>query len=547
MSYLRLIPVLLATILTAKTLKAEYSGPYYSVDLRDHIEFGTYNNLPTHTIQVAIESRPCHFAGPLNLTTQKPDLNSCDEFGRLVNNPTLKLTREGALGPLGYTEGETFIPTNKRIETRQNVIFSVEFDGPESIYQVSEGVFDARLLLFIHDQNRSEKEIDQYYFRKLVVRTDASKAPLDNPERVSVVGVIKDIPLSETFFHIYTDISERKLILSDTYNNIYKVFPVGVGAFDIRTLPGMDSFVGSMTEELKTGAIITRNSLLNESGDPIHVQMKEERNHPSWYQSRPFLGILDENGTKYKQIGFHYQIDEDKLRRGFISHGCIRVRDKDLYQLAVLVFKGMQYSLPVKVVNTFYRHKDLFDFTKFDHPYPKINTAYKRIIYANKNYLSKTERANVNPDIASIEHSTSFTEVERFEWCRQKGKYHEIRYHGPWASVLGTDCLTRIGKAEGSVIPILNYMNGITFDPPQISEHQTSNISSLLTTGPALDSSQNLCSVSLANSVSIFQQLYGKALTYKDYIDICGCDRFAYELTLRDYRKGKQSYRKYCR
>jgi hypothetical protein len=306
----------------------------------------------------------------------------------------------------------------------------------------------------------------------------------------------------------------------------------------------MDNFVGSMTEELKTQAILAKDAPLNPEGTPYFVPMTEERNTPSWYKGRPFLGILDENGTKYKEIGFHYQIDDDQLKRGFVSHGCVRVRDKDLYQLSALIFNSGQRALPVKVVNSFTIYSELFDLAYLDHPYPKLNSTFKRIIYADRNYVSAEARAQVNPSIIPIPRATDFNEVERYEWCRQNGKYSVLRYHGPWASVLGTDCLTRIATDNRPVNDVINYMLGLSFQGPQIAAHQYTTTSNYSTPTANLT---EICSYNLGLASQVYTQLTSQILTYNKFKDICGCQRLQYELQQRNYKDGWDTFNRICR
>jgi hypothetical protein len=556
MSQIRLKVLLVLSIFTAVfNSQAEYYGPYHSIDLRDHIQFGSYNEMPTHTILTAIENRPCHFLAPKDINTGKPNLNYCDYNLRLKTNPNIKFTRQGAVGPQGYISDETFIPTDKQEWTRTDVIYSVEFDGENSVIKVAEGLYLVKIILFIHDSQRSANVSDQYYFRKLTVKTDASQIPIDNPDRVVIVSIDKDISLSETYFEAFTDIAQRKLVLLDQQNKIKKVFPVGVGALDVRTLPGMDNFIGSMTEELKTKAILTQYLTYDEAGNQVNNQMMQERNSPSWYKGRPFLGILDENGTKYKEIGFHYQIDDDQLRRGFVSHGCIRVRDKDLYQLSTIVFKSTQQAIPIKVVNSFTIYPELFNLAELDHPYPKINGAFKRIIYADKNYVSETARSQVNPSIIGIKKAGDFTEVERFEWCRQNGKYNVLRYIGPWASVLGSDCLTRIATDERDINPFINYMLGLSYEMPAISSHQTttaSNYGSFDNFNTEYNTSVNsnlsqICNYKLKDAATVYKQLTYENLTYNKFAEVCGCPALDFELSRGQYKDGRKTYKRICR
>lgn len=598
MSQIRLQMILLFNLFTAlSSAHAQYNGPYHSIDLRDLAQPGVYPQLPSETILKALETRPCQFLAAKQVGTNRPNLSLCDNYGsRLLSNPNIKFTAEGALGPIGHIVNERFVSTDKQEWTRKDVIFSAEFDGENSVQQISNGVYQSKLILFVHDSQRSSVETNQYYFRRLTVQTNSAILPIDNPDRTTVVSIDADIPVTQTSFEVLTDIVDRKVVLLDRLNNIKKVFPVGVGAFDIRTLPRMDNVIASMTEELKTQAVLTTQPGLGTDGKPYENQMMKERNYPSWYKGRPFLGILDENGTKYKEIGFHYQIDDGELNRGFISHGCIRVRDKDLYQMSALVFSSGQTTLPVKVVNSFSLYSELNGFSYLQHPYKKNNSKYKRIIYADRNYMSDLARSSVNPSIISIRGANDFTEVERFEWCRQNGKYDVIRYHGPWASVLGTDCLTRITTEEKPVDEVLNAMLRLSHHLPQIAPHQlarTSNygsrssdplsdaLNSILSPAnsiptppaqapvgtpaiirtvpiatPQSSSStgqpQNgfnpymICDYSLRTASNLYRNSTGQPLTYSRFAELCGCPMLSAELIAGNYRDGQSTYNKIC-
>lgn len=534
MNYMRLVATYLFISLTAIGFAQAYDGQYEYIDLRDHIAFGTYNNLPTHTIQLAIENRPCEFSAPLNPATQLPITSLC--------NSKVTLTESGALGPQGTVSDEVFYPSQSRIDTRTNTIFSVEFDGPNSVKEIAQGIFEAQIMLFIHDEEQYATS-KNYFFRRMLIQTDSSQLPIDNPERVKVIQVIEDIPLKDTQFAFYTDVLDRKTLMVDKTHNIIKVFPIGVGAFDVRTLTGMDQFIGSMTEELKTNAMIT-----TDFPEGVYGQIQESRNKPGYYRGRPFLGIMDEVGTsstspmKYKQIGYHYQIDDDKLKRGFISHGCIRVRDKDLYQKSILVFSGLFPNIPVKVVNSFSQDSELYSYAYIDHPYTKINSGFKRIIYADKNYLDPAAQNQVSDQIESLSRYTDLSETERYVWCRKKGEAQPIRYHGPWASVLGQDCLTRTQYQNENVQPYIQYILGQTSYAPQISAFK---VSSHKVSEPSVDT-QQICQVSLTSAIQLYPQLTQKILDYKSYVNICGCQRLRQEFNRAKFQNERQIYQQFC-
>ncbi|NQZ19593.1 MAG: hypothetical protein HRT44_10105 [Bdellovibrionales bacterium] len=120
------------------------------------------------------------------------------------------------------------------------------------------------------------------------------------------------------------------------------------------------------------------------------------RIQPSYYRGRPFLAIVDfsqiddpeilENagrgiptnvGSGYRHIGFHYKIDDDGLKRGFESHGCIRLQDRELYMLNSIINHGPRNLTPVEV------KKVLPYYSQIDAVY-KTQEKYEKVVYSSK-------------------------------------------------------------------------------------------------------------------------------------------------------------------
>lgn len=477
------------------------------VDLRDHVKYSTVFSKPAHQVQSDLQKNICLF-----ISTQKSpsNLNSVSDSNC---NPQVKYTFEGALGPEGVDHDPYFELHKTNEETRKNTVLSVEFDGPDFL-TTNNDLTEIKIIMFVHDESQFS-ESNHYYFKRatLVYKADVFK-------QIKNENVI---PLANTQFSFYADIIERKTIMIDSTNQIIKVFPVAVGAFDIRTLTGMDGFVGSMTEELKDDARLY-------VGQPAGLH--QARRDKPMYKDRPFLGIVDHQGKVYKEIAWHYKMAEGEFIRGFVTHGCMRTDDKDLYQMAAIVFSRTQDYVPIKVVTSFESTSELKFLSSIDHPMPKHNEDYFYVAYSSDNYFSKEKLNQVSNHIQRQERLSYMSEAERYVWCIQKNQVTVagaqrvptiLRRHGQWSSSLDEYCLTNIKYSNTSAESILSYMRG--------SETQAPTIEPLQTMKPRIVA--GMCKLSLPEAQILFKTTNpnlenpkDNVLTYRTYISNCGCSRF---------------------
>jgi len=171
------------------------------------------------------------------------------------------------------------------------------------------------------------REGDNIFFRTLFVK----KADFG-----FITVVDKDTPLSTIEFTGTVYLKERLLVLTGKTSQdpsetpIELVYPIGPGALDEGYKFHEDGKIRSLTPEYK-GAKLERKWL----------QMSRER--PSHFQGKPFVRITDPRGG-YTALGFHIK-QTKTLDRSFQSRGCIRMREKDLYELAMIVKYGKQESV----------------------------------------------------------------------------------------------------------------------------------------------------------------------------------------------------------
>ncbi len=515
---------------------ADANTPY--VDLRDIVEFNDEDRELAQMVENKIRSSLCDFISPVvkttinnkhlksyNLAASIHDLN----LDKTKCNTEIQYSETGAVGPNGRPAGNSYKIVESNIETRKNSILSVEFDGLNWKTQINPNKHYINIILFIHDETQ-HLDSKGYYFRKIKLIYNR----IEN--QIIMDSITQDVPLKNTRFSFFTDIVERKTVLWDSINGITKVFPVAVGSLDVRTFDGMDEFVGSMTVEMKSDARIYLNQ---PSG------LYQTRLDPWYYKGRPFLGVMDDSGQKYKEIGYHYKIDEGDLVRGFVTHGCVRVRDKDLYQMEAIVFSGEQDFVPVQIVNSFIKNPDLIQFSSLTHPFPKQDVGFNFLAYAEKDYLSENNLNLVSRNIGSYPNSFRMSEVEQYLWCHQNGIAQPIRYFENWASALDEYCLTKIAHSNQNIIPFIDYILG--------SKNSEAKIEPLRPIEPNLI--EGLCkkSVDLNDAVKIYSEEKNRDLTFGIYVDHCGCQRFKLELgnrifkdTLNNILTAKDVYKNYC-
>ena len=193
---------------------------------------------------------------------------------------------------------------------------------------------------------------------KVSADLSAAKDKVINP------SIDKTTKLSQTKFTVQVSLIELKAKVYDAVSDSTFIYPVGGSAFDDAILPrakgktifASPAFVGSMP---KMAAI-------------------ESRKVPEYYAGKPFLRIVPGNSTA-SLYGFHTTpfdyIDKHKpsenLARGYVSAGCLRLKDDDLSELYQIITYGAAPAVPVEI-------KYQTDWQE-QHPYPIISNGYHSV------------------------------------------------------------------------------------------------------------------------------------------------------------------------
>ncbi len=184
--------------------------------------------------------------------------------------------------------------------------------------------------------------------------------------RVVSREVLETVPLSEVAFHIQVDLYERQLLLeSDSHPGIRSLFPLGVGMFDEGVTQASGSRTRLVTPEF-------RNAFLRKR----HVNPEKEDGF-AW---RPFMPLSDSSGRP-QNIAFHIMPISGRhlsprsriprLQRGFVSNGCMRMRERDVYELFFLFVRGAREAVPTQLL--------LRSGQRWAQPYPQVNNRYSRV------------------------------------------------------------------------------------------------------------------------------------------------------------------------
>ncbi|MGZ3709053.1 MAG: L,D-transpeptidase family protein, partial [Bdellovibrionota bacterium] len=182
-----------------------------------------------------------------------------------------------------------------------------------------------------------------------------------NPRQVLGINASSDLALSKCQFTIRVGLVQRKAILEDEKHSIKKIYPLGVGGFD----EGVKSASGGRTR---------LNTPLFHDGTLRESTAYAARTEPEYYQGKPFMPISTQDGTR-TPISFHIYQD-DTLVRGFISHGCMHLRDRNLQELYTILSRAKRQFIPV---NVSYYIED-----SEDSPYPFNNHEYTYVVNCAK-------------------------------------------------------------------------------------------------------------------------------------------------------------------
>lgn len=240
---------------------------------------------------------------------------------------------------------------NPSRDTLENSVYGVELEAqPRTL---ASGHTELSVIALVREESERTAG-EKFFFQRMTVELSG--------RHVENVTVTERIPLSRTSFTLDLGLYDRRMVLSDASHGITKVYPVDVGSLDFGTAHGDRPHV--LTPMYRDARI--------ESG----ARAIFDRDDPFYFQHMPFLKVIPSNG-RYGGIGIHVQMTR-RLRRGFESHGCTRLRFKDLFELYFLLegARGRR-RIPVNM------HYDLGRGAP-ETPFPRQDDQFNRVMWPHE-------------------------------------------------------------------------------------------------------------------------------------------------------------------
>jgi hypothetical protein len=204
----------------------------------------------------------------------------------------------------------------------------------------------------LHLQGAPDKKLMTSTVRAAAMMTDATNRLFYRvfvmhvntfTHKVTDLALEREVNLADMHFTVNAGLIDRMVVVEDAAHAITLAFPLGVG--------GIDEAVMSPGYRILTpkfhGASLNR------------ATVQPARTDPTYYRARPFMPISTAKGSE-TAIAFHITILDDSvakqyglnyLQRGFESHGCMRMREKDLMEFFAIVMNGADDKIPVDVDN----------------------------------------------------------------------------------------------------------------------------------------------------------------------------------------------------
>jgi hypothetical protein len=148
---------------------------------------------------------------------------------------------------------------------------------------------------------------------------------------------------------------------------------------------------------------------------------------PAHYKCKPFIRLIP-HGVDHSLYGFHTEPFKDEFERGFVSAGCFRLPDSDLWELYQFVRFGFLSQIPFEMIEGDPRLNQA-------HPYPVVSQAYEGIYrwrLKEGRIVFNSKRIHETPPLEQIRFQT-LEEVKRIdlETRRRIGRSDSQHFNRP--------------------------------------------------------------------------------------------------------------------
>jgi hypothetical protein len=205
----------------------------------------------------------------------------------------------------------------------------------------------------------------------------------------------KIIPISQIHFVVRAYIKALVTEVEAPEHQIRILYPFGG--------PGIDHGVTPRAE--KSSVFMTPFF----SGYLMRDRTITKRCEPAHYKCKPFIRLIPE-GSDHSLYGYHAEPFKDQFERGFVSAGCFRLQDSDLWEMLTIVKFGALAKIPIEMIED-----DLS--LRQAHPFPKVEDSYEGITrwrLKDGRIVFNSKRISAPPPLDSVRFQT-LKEVKRID------------------------------------------------------------------------------------------------------------------------------------
>ncbi len=203
-------------------------------------------------------------------------------------------------------------------------------------------------------RDRIEFTLQMFYQRRGVFSRRLFIVIFDRvTSQITDIMMYKDSEWTDRSLQIELSLIERKVLVMNQNGKTLKTYPVAVGGLSPNALSEEFSLLTPRYEDANLNFSVSRKA----------------RTLPRYFLGMPFLRITRGHSLR-TGLGFHIR-QNPQLKRGMESHGCIRMREKDLYELYQLLKNTKDGIIPLSI--------HFFSEIPWDHPYPLTEDSYRTV------------------------------------------------------------------------------------------------------------------------------------------------------------------------
>lgn len=189
------------------------------------------------------------------------------------------------------------------------------------------------------------------YFQKFSIQIDTLKNTFD------FLSIEQVLPIHTLQFEVKAFIKPLITQVEEKNHNIKIYFPFGGPGIDHGVTPRAQLGSVFMTPFFKGS--LPRSKAISKRCEPAH------------YKCKPFIRLIPD-GDDHSLYGYHTEPFHDQFQRGFVSAGCFRLQDLDLFELLAIIKFGKNPAIPFEMVED---HPELYS----AHPLPTIMHFYEGV------------------------------------------------------------------------------------------------------------------------------------------------------------------------